>query len=114
MIAIPLIWGVCVRDIEIGTFGILFTLGAWQTISFIIHLAMQRRPWMASGRKAYGYTFLIVATLGLGSLVMQDLIFVFLMAMLFVGPVMGIIYLVISRTEWLKAKAMMRRGRQGL
>lgn len=114
MIIIPLIWGLCARDISLGGFGILFALGAWQAISFIAHLSYAGAPWTARGRKVYGYTFLIVAAVGLLSMIIHELIFIFLFAMLFVGPLMAITYLVISHTEWRRAKAMMLRGRQAL
>lgn len=81
---------------------ILVVLGAWQTLSFLIHLPFIRRGWVSRGRMVYAYCYLLV---------LACVVFVcfneaygknYIFCMLFIGPAMGIMYCLISYREWRK------------
>jgi DMSO/TMAO reductase YedYZ heme-binding membrane subunit len=93
MILLPIL---CSLGNQSAFWNLLFTLGAWQLVSFFANRKMGARPWLKPGRKAYGNAliFLLVSCV-LVALVGQFVIS--LLIAMFVGPVLGIWYLSSAR-----------------
>ena len=73
-----------------------FVVGGWQVTSFLLHAAFSRDYYPLKSRKWYGWCLVIV--IGSGLVLFYVLVF-YLMALLFVAPVMAIWYLVICFME---------------
>ena len=80
-----------------------FVLGGLQLLSFFIHLLRNEGYMNWQDRKRYGQTLLWIIIIGLITLLMTlveiPLILFYLIALLFVGPVMAIWYFTISVSE---------------
>jgi len=76
-----------------------FIVGGWQVLSALIHLfGFSSKPAL-KGRKWYLFMLLFVAISGLLTLVVSDLIIVYLLGLLFLSPLMAVWYCVICLLE---------------
>lgn len=106
MVVLPLLYYMLHTYYPRAIFAILFTLGSWQTLSFLIHLAVMRAPWITPGRRFYLALYILVVCCGLLALASDGFAGIYFYGMLVAGPIMGIIYFDVSITEWQKLRSM--------
>ncbi len=105
-ILVPLGWGGSIARMGEGLFMLLFTLGGWQLLSFLIHLALRNESWVATARKSYGMLLLAVGVLGMASMVVPFVGIYVMYGLLVAGPLLGLFYLAISFQELSKLRHM--------
>lgn len=102
-IIIPLVMGEEPSD---GFFVLLFALGGWQLTSFVIQLIWDDVPWKVYARRVYGKILLMIPMVAVIGMVVKVLLGYLLYGMLFIGPVLGFLYLTISIVEWLRIQRL--------
>jgi hypothetical protein len=77
----------------------LFALGAWQVVSFFVNMSLEDRGWKSGLRVLYGWVLAALAVFGIMGLAVGDVMFAFMFTMLFAGPVLGVLYFIITTIE---------------
>ena len=101
----------CITDVPFDIFYSYFSVGAAQVVSCVINKLFLDPDYRADGRRTYEITLLLVLGLFLllwvGYLVWNDIVGVygiFAVAMLFIGPIMAIAYVLTTLTELITIK----------
>ncbi len=111
MLVVPVIIAALARiPWMIGGMLILFTVGTWQLLSFIIHLVIGRQAWMSGGRRIYAVLLLLLALFGVLVLVRHELVLEFLVTACCAGGFLAFFYFIISIDEWQRLRKSGRRA----
>ncbi|RYZ24946.1 MAG: hypothetical protein EOO10_19550 [Chitinophagaceae bacterium] len=76
-----------------------FIVGSWQVLSTLIHLAMSKSFFQASGRKYYHYALIMIAVSGIVVFFVESAILPYLVALLIVSPFLAFWYAYMCNEE---------------
>lgn len=89
-----------------GIFFTLFGLGGWQLVSFGATLLVGPASWKSPLRTLYTVLLCLLALIGLAALVNEEALALLAYSALFGGPVLGLLYFILSLAEWRNLKMM--------
>lgn len=89
-----------------GMFVSLFGLGGWQLLSFFLTLFNGRGTWKSPLRKLYTVLLGLLAVIGLTATLSEEALALLLYSSLVAGPVLAVLYLIVSILEWRNLKKL--------